>query len=88
MNRERPLDADAEGLLANRERLAHARALPLDHDALEDLEAPPLALDHLEMHAHRVSRLELRNAVTQLRAFEFLDDLAHTKRGRKPAREW
>ena len=81
MNRERTLDADAERLLAHGKGLAHARALPLDHDALEDLESPPLSLDHLEMHAHGVARLELRDAVTQLRAFEFFDDLAHMKRG-------
>src|SRR6266498_5330032 len=81
---ERPLDADAERLLAYGERLAHPSTLPLDHDSLEDLEAAPLALDHLEMHAHGVTRLELRNAVAQLRALEFLDDLAHTKRGRWP----
>src|SRR5262249_60992509 len=78
--RERALDADAEPLLPHRERLARACALALDHDALEDLDAAPLALDHLEVDANRVPRLELRNAGAQLSAFEFLDDLAHTKR--------
>src|SRR5689334_23563959 len=38
VQRERPLDADAERLLADRERLARAGALALDDDALEDLE--------------------------------------------------
>ena len=84
MERERPLDADAEGLLADGERLAHARALALDHDPLEDLEAAPLALDHLEMDAHGVARLELRDTVAQLGALEILDDLAHKKVARRP----
>ena len=45
---ERPLDTDAERLLADGERLACTRALPLEHDPLEDLDASPRALDHLE----------------------------------------
>src|SRR3954452_24764711 len=82
VHRERPLYADAERLLAHGEHLPHARALALDHDALEDLDATPFALDHLEVDTHGVPRLELRDSVAQLRAFEFLDDLAHVKRGR------
>ena len=49
VQRERPLDTDAEGLLADGERLAGAVALTLDDDALEDLGATPRALDHLEV---------------------------------------
>ena len=80
MERERPLDPDAEGLLAHRERLARAGALPLDDDALEDLHAPALSLDDLEVDAHGVPRLELGDALAQLSALECLDDLAHKKR--------
>jgi hypothetical protein len=66
MNRERPLDADSERLLADGERLAHAGALALDDDALEDLDAAALSLDHLEMDAHRVPGLEPRQVGPQL----------------------
>src|SRR3954451_16973244 len=59
VQRECPLDADAERLLADGERLADAGALLLDHDPLEDLDAPALSLDHLEVDADRVPRLEL-----------------------------
>ena len=45
VQRERPLDADAEGLLADGEGLARARALALEDDALEDLGAAAAALD-------------------------------------------
>jgi hypothetical protein len=80
VQRERPLDADAERLLAHGERLAHARALALDHDPLEDLHAAALALDHLEVHAHGVARLERRQVRPQLALLEALDDVAHRKR--------
>src|SRR4029453_17993689 len=45
VQRERPLHADAERVLPHGERLARPRALALDHDALVDLDAAPLALD-------------------------------------------
>ena len=41
VDREGPLDADPERLLADREGLAGAGAAAGDHDALEDLGAPP-----------------------------------------------
>jgi len=70
VERERPLDADTEGLLADRERLSHARALPLDDDALEDLEAATLSLDHLEVDADRVAGFEDRQVGSQLALLE------------------
>ena len=87
VHRERPLDADAERLLADGERLARAGALALDHDPLEDLHAAALALDHLEVHAHGVARLEARQVLAQLALLDALDDRAHGKgrpRGRRP----
>src|SRR3954454_23023841 len=79
VQRERALHADAEGLLAHGEGLAHALALALDHDALEDLGAPPGAFDDLEVHAHAVARLETGHTA-QLRALEAVDDGAHGER--------
>src|SRR5919201_2236651 len=85
VQRERPLDADAERLLADRERLARAASLPLQDDALEDLNPLALPLDPLEVPAHSVPRLELRNPVAQLCALEAVDDVAH-RRGRRSGR--
>src|SRR3954470_13734478 len=76
VQRERALNADAEGLLADREGLAHAFALALDHHALEDLRAPPRALDDLEVDLDTVPGLEAGDAA-QLRALEGVDDGAH-----------
>ena len=70
MERERPLDADAERLLANGERLANAGPLALDDDALEDLDAAALPLDDLEVHTNGVSGLELRQVGSQLSLLE------------------
>src|SRR6185503_1996020 len=83
VERERPLDADAERLLAHGERLARAGSLPLEHDPLEDLHPPASALDDLEVHAHGIARLEARH-VAQLSALEVLDDVAHRKRAGRP----
>ena len=79
--REGALDTDPERLLADREGLARAVALALDHDALEDLHAAASALDHLEMHLHAIARREVGNAA-QLRALDGFDDAAHAGEGR------
>src|SRR6266516_2658098 len=86
VERKGALDADAERLLADRERLPGAGALALDHDALEDLDALPLTLDHLEMDTDGIPRLELRDVLAQLGALECFDHLAHRKRARRPGR--
>src|SRR5262249_40954356 len=83
VERERPLDPDTRGLLANGERLADARPLALDHDPLEHLDPLPCALDHLEVDADGVSRLEDGDIRAQLALLEALDDGAHGG-GRKP----
>src|SRR3954463_991242 len=84
MQRERALDADAERVLADGERLTCPGTLPLDHDPLEDLNPLAGSLDHAEMHAHGVARLELRD-FAQLTALDVLDDGAHGKEGPKAA---
>src|SRR3954451_6842282 len=83
VQRERALDADAEGLLADREGLAHPLALALDDHALEDLRAAPRALDDLEVDLDAVPGLEAGDSA-QLRALEGVDYRAH---GREKARE-
>ncbi len=80
MQREHPLHADAERLLAHGESLARAMALALDDDALEDLHAAAGALDHLEVHLDAVARREARDAA-QLRALDGFDDAAHDGEG-------
>jgi hypothetical protein len=62
VQRERALDADAEGLLADGERLPGAVALALDDNTLEDLGTPARALDHLEVDAKTVTGVKRRNA--------------------------
>ena len=76
MDGERPLDADTERVLADREGLTRAGALALDDDPLEDLDPLAVPLDDPEMDAHGVARLEPRH-FAQLPALEFLDDRAH-----------
>jgi hypothetical protein len=77
VERKRPLDADAERLLAHGERLARAGPLAFDDDPLEDLHAPPLTLDHLKVDADRIARLEPRAILAQLALLEILDDAMH-----------
>src|SRR5205823_3156369 len=72
VHRERAFHAYAEGLLADRERLAHPVALALEDDSLEHLRAPSRALDDLEVDADPVAGRELRHA-SQLRALEAVD---------------
>ena len=70
MERERALDSDPERLLTHGERLPHTGALTLDDDALEDLDAAALSLDHLEVHPHGVAGLEDRQVGSQLALLE------------------
>ena len=83
VDREGPLHAHAERLLAHREGLAHAASLALDHDALEDLRPPARALDDLEVHAHAVTRLE-GGDTAQLRALDAVDYAGHRAQKTRP----
>ncbi len=65
MDGERPLDADAEGDLANRECLADAAPLTPDHDALEHLDAFSVTLHHADVHLDGVARPEIGHVGTQ-----------------------
>src|SRR5262249_2114350 len=76
VDRERALHADAERLLADGERLAHAMTLALDDHALEDLRTATRALDDLEVDADTIARVELRRA-SKLLALKIFDNSAH-----------
>src|SRR5207249_1027739 len=86
VQRERPLDADAGGDLPHGERLAHARALALDDDPVEHLDAAARALDHLEVNANGVAGLEERH-FAQLSALDVLNDVAHRKKAGRPTQK-
>src|SRR5690606_26078316 len=65
VQREGPLDADAEADLPHGEGLAHAAAGASDHDALERLDAGAVALDDLDVHLDGVAGTEVGDVVTQ-----------------------
>src|SRR5687767_12903459 len=60
MQREDALHTLTKGDLPHSERRAEAAAVQADHDAFEDLDALLVALAHLYVHAHGVSRLHVR----------------------------
>ena len=66
VHRERPLDADAERDLADRERLAQAPVLAADHHALEHLNPLATPLHHPDVHLHGVAWAELRDIRAQV----------------------
>src|SRR5262249_46010427 len=76
VQREGSLDPHPEGLLTDREGLASPAALALDHDALEHLSSPAVALDDLEVHPNAVAGAELR-PLLQGSLLEVVDDCAH-----------
>src|SRR5205085_192642 len=61
---------DGEGLLDSRPRAS-------DHHTGEDLDAGPVALDHLHVHLHRVTGSEGGDVVAKRACVEFGDELAH-----------
>ena len=65
VNREGTLHADAEGNLADGERLADAVALAAHHEALEDLDTGVLAFDDVDVNLDGVTGAELGNVAAQ-----------------------
>src|SRR4051794_1286781 len=65
VHREGALHSDAEADLADGEGLADPTALAPDHDALEDLDAGAVALDHADVHLHGVAGTELGDVGAQ-----------------------
>src|SRR6476620_725990 len=61
VQRQRPLHADAERDLPDREGLTRTGSLALQHQALEDLDPLARTLDHPKVDAHGVARLEARD---------------------------
>ena len=80
VQRERPLDSDAERLLTDGERLAGAGALPLEDDPLEYLGAAAAALDDLEVDAQAIARREGRKSLPLLATLDAVDYGAHLAR--------
>ena len=77
VQRERPLHPDPERLLADREGLPGAGALPTQDDSLEDLGAAAAALDYLEVDAHAIAGAEGGKPRPQLATLDAVDDAAH-----------
>jgi hypothetical protein len=76
VQREGPLHAHAERLLAHGEGLPGPVALALDDDALEQLGAPAGAFNHLEMDAQTIAGVKGRYAA-ELRTLQAVDHCAH-----------
>ncbi len=76
MERKGPLHPDTERGLADREGLANATSLALDHDTLEYLGAAAASFDYLEVNAHAVACAESR-ALLDLFLLELVDYRAH-----------
>jgi hypothetical protein len=70
MDREGALHADAEGDLADRERLVQAPALATDHHPVEDLDPLPVPFDHPHVDLHGVAGTELGQVVAEERAID------------------
>src|SRR5215207_1720876 len=83
VHRERALHPDAERLLADREGLARAVALALDHDALEYLRTAACPLYDLEVHAHAIARLKRWDAA-QLCALDAVDYAGYRAQKTRP----
>src|SRR5690606_2943133 len=61
----------------DREGLIDPRALPLDDDALEGLDALPVALDDLHVHPDGVAGPEGGNVIAQVLALDLADNVGH-----------
>src|SRR4051794_13685623 len=70
VDRERPLDADAEADLPHRERLARPGTLAADNGTLEDLDPLAVALHDPHVHLEGVAGRELRDVVAQAGAID------------------
>ena len=70
MHRERALDADPEGDLADREGLAEAAVLATDHDALEHLHALAVPLHDPHVHLDGVTGPEIGDVRAQERLLD------------------
>ncbi len=66
MEWEDALDADAVADAADREVGVDTAALLAQDDSLEHLDALPLALDDLGVHAHGIARAEARDIAIRL----------------------
>jgi hypothetical protein len=83
VHREGALHADAVRGLADGEHLAVPAAAAARHGALEDLDALLVALDHADVDAYRVTRLEggtsLRSCSASILSIGFIDSPGETE---------
>src|SRR5262245_29368812 len=77
VNGEGPLDADAVADLADRERLTCATTLAAQHEALEHLDAGPVAFDDADVHLQGVTRTEVGHVGAQSGLLDLLDQRVH-----------
>src|SRR6185312_4197653 len=75
VHHERPLDADAAGDLAHRDRARDATATQAHDRALEDLDALLAALDHAGRHLDRVAGGELGQVAADLVGDDLVEDV-------------
>src|SRR5690349_6166504 len=75
VQREGALDADAEGDLADGERLAHTATVATDDDTLEDLDAGAGALDDLHVDVDGVTGAEGGDVLAQGGLVELVETL-------------
>src|SRR3954451_22596448 len=77
VQREGPLDAHAEGDLADGEGAADPGSLDADADTLEDLQSRAVALDDLDVHLEGVAGAERGKVVAPRGSSERVDDVGH-----------
>ncbi len=73
MDREYPLDTNAEADLADRECLANASALAGNDNTFETLGAFPSTLDDAHVHADGIPGTEVRDVIAQLCALDLIE---------------
>lgn len=77
MQRERTLDSNAEGNLANREGAANARAVDTDANALEDLNARAIAFNDVHVNFESIAGAEGWDVVAALVGGDLINDVSH-----------
>src|SRR5690606_19975421 len=86
-----PLHPHAAAHLPDGDGLAQPRTIPGQDHALKDLDPPPVALDHPEVHLDRVAGHDLRQVVSHLGLLNLTNPVHHlhlTLPNRSPSPGW